>query len=208
MSDTSQNPPSPDEPTTPRSYPPPPQGGYQPGWTPPPSQQPGGVGYPADLLSRFLARLIDYVLLFVVNIFLVSALISGLLMGGNVQPLSVGVAQNYGVNAVSSLLTAAIYLGYFTLMEHNTGRTLGKRIMKLETRGPGGGRPTLQEAVKRNLFTALPALSIIPFVGGYLSSISWLVAVVLIATTISSNPATRQGWHDRFAGGTSVVKIG
>jgi uncharacterized RDD family membrane protein YckC len=148
------------------------------------------------------------VLLFVVNIFLVSALITGLLMGGNVQPLGVGVAQNYGVNAVSSLLTAAIYLGYFTLMEHNTGRTLGKRIMKLETRGPGGGRPTLQEAVKRNLFTALPALSIIPFVGGYLSSISWLVAVVLIATTISSNPATRQGWHDRFAGGTSVVKIG
>ena len=35
-----------------------------------------------------------------------------------------------------------------------------------------------------------------------------VTAAVLIAIGISNDKVNRQGWHDRFAGGTQVWKIG
>jgi len=108
MSDPTQNPPEgndrpPNEPpSTPPPPPPPPpgaQGAYgtgsapppppspgdwqQPGQMPPPGYQgmTGGAGQPADLWPRFAARLIDYVLLTVVNVLLGGVLVAGMLMG-------------------------------------------------------------------------------------------------------------------------------
>lgn len=192
--------------------PPPPPGGWQqPGAMPPPVQgQTGGVGQPADLLPRFVARLIDFVLLGFVNALLVSVVVVGLIMGANS-----GAATGWGMdngagfaaNAVSSVVTAAIYLAYFTLMETNRGQTLGKMIMKLETRGPDGGRPTMEQALRRNAFTAIGVLGAIPFLGLVAGLLS-LAAVIMIAVTISKDTVTRHGWHDNFAGGTTVVRIG
>ncbi|HET6627994.1 MAG TPA: RDD family protein [Nocardioidaceae bacterium] len=202
MSDSTQNP----RPEEPGQYPPG-QGSYQPGMAPPPPMAGApGVGQPADLMNRFLARLIDYVLLFVVNILVVTVVIVGALMGNSGSMM--GSGSSFGASVVSSLLTAAIALGYFAFMESNRGQTVGKMLMKLETRGPGGGRPTMEEALKRNAFTAIGVIGIIPILGWILSPILMLVAVIAIAVTISNNAATRQGWHDQFAGGTSVVKIG
>src|SRR5688572_3840028 len=67
MSDSTQNPPSGD-PGDPGTPPPPPAGPPTGGYMPPapetgPGMANGGVGQPADLLMRFLARLIDFVLL-------------------------------------------------------------------------------------------------------------------------------------------------
>jgi len=178
---------------------------------PPPVQgQTGGVGQPADLLPRFVARLIDFVLLGFVNALLVSVLVVGVIMGSNS-----GAATGWGmdggagfaVNAVSSVVTAAIYLAYFVLMETNRGQTLGKMIMKLETRGPDGGRPTMEQALKRNAFTAIGVLGVIPFLG-LIAGLLSLAAVIMIAVTISRDTVTRHGWHDDFAGGTTVVRIG
>jgi hypothetical protein len=80
-------------------------------------------------------------------------------------------------------------------------------LLKLQTRGPDGGNPTFEQALKRNAFTAIGVLGIIPFMG-FLAGLLSLAAVIMIAVTISNNTATRRGWHDDFAGGTQVVKIG
>ena len=210
MSDSTQNPPPSDEPS---QYPPPPspgEGSYQP--APPPSAQPmgvpAGVGQPADLLNRFLARLIDYVLLAVVNVVFVSVIIAGAIMGSTAGGLGMGAGGSFLVNAVTSVLSAAIALGYFAFMESSRGQTVGKMLVKLETRGPDGGRPSMEQAIKRNAFTAIGVIGLIPVLGWLLSPVLSILAVVMIAVTINNNTVTRQGWHDDFAGGTSVVKIG
>lgn len=65
-------------------------------------------------------------------------------------------------------------------------------------RGPDGGTITLQQSAIRNAFMLL---TIIPFLGGLLAFIAYIV----IAVTINSSP-TKQGKHDEFAGGTQVVE--
>jgi uncharacterized RDD family membrane protein YckC len=215
MSDSTQNPPPegfrppPPAGETPPAEPgpgvqqPPPGQPYpnQPGYGPAPT---GGAGQPADLLMRFLARLIDGILLGIVNGIITAVLVVGI-MGGS-GGYGLGTGGGYAVSAVSSIITAIIYLGYFTLMESRNGQTLGKMLLKLQTRGPGGGTPTTEEAFKRNAWSGLAILGVIPFFG-IVGSLLELAAVIAIAVTISSSP-TKQGWHDKFAGGTQVVKIG
>lgn len=211
MTDSTQNPPPEERPDTPPPGPPPPppgQGSYHPGAAPPPMQAASGIGQPADLWPRFFARAIDFILLAVVNAFIVGFIIVGAVMGSTATGAGFGVGSNFAASAVSSILSAAIALGYFSFMESSTGQTLGKMVLKLETRGPDGGHPTLEQALRRNAWTAIGVIGVLPIIGGVLSGILSLVAVITIAVTISNNTATRQGWHDGFAGGTTVVKIG
>lgn len=202
MSDSTQQPPS----EEPGSYPPEQGGSYQPGMSPPPMQSAPGVGQPADLMARFLARLIDYVLLAFVQVFVVGIIVVGVFMGASTTGF--GAGASFASGAVTAILGAAIALGYFAFMESSRGQTVGKMALKLETRGAAGGRPTMEEAVKRNAFTAIGIIGIIPILGWFLSPLLSLAAVIMIAVTINNNTATRQGWHDQFAGGTSVIKIG
>ena len=101
---------------------------------------------------------------------------------------------------VAGLVWGAIVIGYFALMESTRGQTVGKMLMKLKTEGPDGENPSLEMAIKRNIWLAL---SIIPIIGG----LAQLGAVIYIAVTISQSP-THTGWHDTFAGGTRVIKTG
>ncbi len=203
--------------------PPPPPGGYQ---APPPpagqqapyAQQPpygqqqppyaqqapsySQVGQPADLGTRVLARLIDFVLLGVVTgiIYFIFSLFA-------VRNIWTGQVSFWPF-AVSSLLSAVISLGYFVLMESSRGQTVGKMLLKVKTFGPDGALPTTEEAVKRNAWTALNVLGVIPVVGSTLGGLLMLGAVIYILVTINNNTASRQGWHDTFAGGTTVIKVG
>jgi uncharacterized RDD family membrane protein YckC len=190
--------------------PPPPQEGWeQPGQYPPHATT-GGVGQPADLTPRFVARLLDFILLGFVQAVLVSLVVVGVVMGqnaGGVTGWGMPNGASWAANSVSSLVSAAIALAYFTLMESRRGQTVGKMIMKLETRGPDGGRPTTEQALKRNAFTAIGAIGAIPFVG-FVSGLLSLAAVITIAVTISNDRVRRHGWHDDFAGGTTVFRIG
>jgi uncharacterized RDD family membrane protein YckC len=174
---------------------------------PAPSWPAPGVGQPADLMSRFLARLIDYVLLFVVNMVFVTVVVVGAIMGAATGVSGFG-ARSFGVSAVSAVLGAAIYLAYFAVMESSRGQTVGKMVMKLQTQGPGGQRLTMEQALKRNAWTALGIVGIVPFIGWFVAPLLQLAAPILIAVTISNNATTRQGWHDTFAGGTRVIKVG
>ena len=204
MSDSTQAPPPEEQPT----YPPPSAAADQPPMPPPvgaPMSVPSGIGQPADLMNRFLARLIDYVLLFVVNLVLVVVIVVGALMGANAGAF--GTGGGFAAGAVAAVLQAAIYLGYFAFLESRNGQTIGKMALKLQTQGPAGGAPTMEQAIRRNAWAALGILGLVPIVGGFIGAIGQLVAVIMIAVTINNSP-TRQGWHDDFAGGTKVIKIG
>lgn len=151
----------------------------------------------ADLGIRFAARLIDHVLLAIVVSFLLIPLVIGAMFDD--VGLNSAFGTTFGAGAlVASIISAAIVIGYFAFMESSRGQTIGKMLLKLRTQGPDGANPSLEEAVKRNLFYAL---GIVPFLGG----IAQLAAVIFIAVTIN-NSALHQGWHDDFAGGTKVVR--
>lgn len=148
----------------------------EPGAYPPPTgQEPGG------LLLRFVARIIDGIIVGIVSyalIFLTDTM-------SNIM--------------VTGLFTGLLTFVYFVALEVGTGSTLGKKLLGLSVRGPGGApKPSAQQSAIRNSWTLLP---IIPFVGGLLG----FIAIIVIAVTINGSP-TKQGKHDELAGGTQVVK--
>lgn len=156
-----------------------------------------GVGSPADLGTRFLARLIDGILItIVISVILVPLIIGAIFAGASgFNPFGTGFT---GSGIVTSVLSAAIWVGYFAFMESRNGQTVGKMVMGLKTVGPDGGNPTMEQALKRNGWLAL---AIVPIIGG----LAQLALAIYIAVTINSS-ATNTGWHDEFAGGTSVIR--
>ena len=194
-------PPPPNPYGAPGGYPPPPpQGGYPPpppaGYPPPPNPYgaPGGYpappppgwgvqpgGHPGGLGVRFGARVIDGILV---------GIVAGLLA------LLFNASSNI---MVTGLFSGVLMFGYFVAMEVTQGRTLGKMLLGLSVHGPGGApKPDLKQSAIRNAFTLL---TIVPYVGGLLAFIAYIV----IAVTINGSP-TKQGKHDELAGGTQVVK--
>lgn len=199
MSD--QTPPPPPEQDPAGSAPPPASPYGAP--APPPPAAPTGPR-PGELLDRFLARLIDYVILIVVAAIINTVLLVGVfgLRGG-----ALGMGGSFTFAALSAVITTVIYLGYFAFMESNSGKTVGKMAMKLRVEGENGGKPTLEQAVKRNIWMALPLLGVVPIVGGLIGGLGELVAVILIAVGINNDPVRRQPWTDKFAS-TQVIKEG
>ncbi|MBU3751045.1 MAG: RDD family protein [Mycobacterium sp.] len=173
-------------------YPPQPSAGYPPpptpGYPPVAGYQPGypqiGYGYashPGGLMERWGARIID-----------------GLLVGVLSWLLAFLVGSSSSI-LVTGLFTGVLMFGYFVAMEATQGYTLGKKLLGLSVRGAGGAaKPDFKQSAIRNAWTLLP---VIPYVGGLLG----IIAIIVIAVTISSSP-TKQGKHDELAGGTQVVK--
>ncbi|MGD9958788.1 RDD family protein [Nocardioides sp.] len=160
---------------------------------------PGGLG------ARFSARLIDGVLLLLVNFTVVSLIVRVGFGIGPTEKISADTAA--GIGAVTALVSALIYVGYFTLLESTRGQSVGKMVMRLRTVGPDGGVPTRKEALRRNLFMGYPLLAAIPGIGGLIGLGALLAGGLMIAVGISNDPVRRQGWHDRFAGGTTVIRL-
>jgi len=224
MSDPNQ-PPRPDGPQDPTPPPAPPSGdpyggasagggtsgqpdygqayGQQPGYEQPPGQPAYGLGgeVPGGLLERFLARLIDGILLAIVAgiIEAILAAIFGLSVGG------LGVGGSYAYAAVAAVVGTVINLGYFGYLESSRGQTLGKMALKLHVQTMAGALPTLEQAVRRNIWLAFSLVGVVPFVGGLIGALAELVAVIMIAVGISSDSATRRPWTDKYAE-TRVLK--
>ncbi len=138
-------------------------------------QQPGG------LLLRWLARVIDGILVAIVSYALIF------------------VSDSVSNYFLTGLFTGALTFVYFVLFEVSMGATPGKKLLGLSVHGPAGApKPTAAQSAIRNSWTLLP---IIPFIGGLLG----VVAIIIIAVTINGSP-TKQGKHDELAGGTQVVK--
>jgi uncharacterized RDD family membrane protein YckC len=141
-----------------------------------PYVQPGG------LAQRFLARLIDGI---VVNIV--------------VFVLTLFFFPDYWWS-VTGVFSGVLMFGYFVLLEVTQGASLGKRLLGLKVLGPGGRlKPDFAQSAIRNSFTLL---AVVPYVGPLLAFIAYIV----IAVTINASPC-KQGKHDELAGGTQVIKV-
>ncbi len=154
-----------------------------------------GVGQPGNLADRFVARLIDSVIVGVVGVVLnvVLAFISN---------------SWFLTGFISALVTAALYLGYFGYFESTRGQTIGKQVMKLKVFGPDRvSNPTLEQAIRRNIYMGFGVARVIPILGSVLSGLAGIAAVIVIVVNINNDPQ-RQHWFDKFAGGTQVIKIG
>ena len=138
-------------------------------------------GQPGGLWVRWGARIIDGILVSIVAWVLAAVF---------------GASSNI---MVTGLFSGVLMFGYFVAMEVSQGRTLGKMLLGLSVHGPGGApKPDLKQSAIRNAFTLL---TIVPYVGGLLA----VIAYIVIAVTINNSP-TKQGKHDEMAGGTQVVK--
>ncbi|MEU4415400.1 RDD family protein [Nocardia salmonicida] len=146
----------------------------------------GGV-LPADLGIRLGARVIDGFIigipLFFVNLGISFALLDSPFLAGIVLWIIMGIA----------------YVGYNVGLEVTQGTTIGKKLLGLRVLAPGGAQKLTPEAsLKRNIFLA-------PLVVYCLGGLVTTGLSIYIATTINNDP-NKQGWHDKFAGGTQVVK--
>jgi uncharacterized RDD family membrane protein YckC len=159
---------------------------------------------PAELLDRFLARLIDFVGLIVVNVIINSVIVAAMITSGGASGFGYGGSIG-AYSIVTSIITTILYFGYFTLMESSQGKTVGKMVMKLHVESASGGKPTLEQAAKRNIWLLYPILGILPFLG-IIGSIAALVAIIMIAVQINNDPEHRP-WTDKF-GDTRVIKEG
>ena len=185
-------PPPPDGPP-----PPPPPGGTPPPYSYQPPPLPSSAGQPGDLATRFVAKLIDAVILGV-TIGILSAILG-------LAAFGMGMRSGMGANVVSTLLSTAIALGYYSFMESSRGQTIGKMVLGLQVRNLEGQNPTMEQAIKRNAYVAISLIGILPLIGGFIAGLASLAAVIYIAVTINSDTQWRRGWHDQFAG-TWVVK--
>lgn len=159
--------------------------GPPPAAPPPPHDPTAAAGY-AGLGRRFLGRLLDAIIVGIpVSIVLAIA-------GLPAQTFGLGGVQGWATSAVTALL----WTGYYVVLEGNGGGTVGKRIVGIRVVTADGSDPSYQAAATRNLWLLF---GLIPLIGGLVQ----LIAVIVIAVTIGSNPQHR-GKHDEFAG-TGVV---
>jgi len=170
-----------------------------PPYDPAAAPKPTGIR-PGELLDRFLARLIDGLIVGVVYAVVGLVLIGSLLLGT--------VDSWFITNLVITIVLVGLQLGYFVYLDSTRGQTVGKMLLKLRVLGPQGGLPTVEESLRRNIWLAAGLAAVVPFVGGLLGGVAQLVAVIMIAVGINGDPVNRQAWHDHFAGGTRVVKEG
>jgi len=192
-----------------QQQPPPQQPGPQPPPQAPQAPQPAasGVGQPADLGNRFLAKLIDWILLGVV-LGIVWGIMAALFVGAAVGGIGgIGTGGGFLFGLISTVISTAIVLGYFAFMESSKGQTVGKMLLKMKVQTADGQNPSMEEALKRNAYMGLYLANVIPFVGWIIGSLGLLAANIYIAVTINNDTQGRRGWHDEF-GGTQVIKVG
>jgi uncharacterized RDD family membrane protein YckC len=137
-------------------------------------------GVPAEVGNRFVARLVDGL---VIALVLVPLLVSGIVPGRG--------------TGAAVLVALAGYV-YAAVLDA-TGGTLGKRLLRMTVVDGRGRAPGLGAGATRNLWLLT---SLLPGVVG--QSVAVAVSVVL-AITIAQHPSDL-GWHDRVAG-TAVRRL-
>jgi uncharacterized RDD family membrane protein YckC len=155
---------------------------------PPPAASPppeAGVSGTAGLGGRFGARLLDGLIVGIPASLLLG--LAGIGVGGGLA------LDGWLFGAITSLL----WFGYYVYFESTSGATLGKKLLNLRVVSADGSPPSTEAAAKRNVWMLF---GLVPILGG----IAQLVAVIVIAVTISSG-AHNRGKHDEFAG-TGVLR--
>jgi uncharacterized RDD family membrane protein YckC len=164
---------------------------------------PGGVAL-ADSPNRFIAALIDFIILGVVG-FIINT-ISTSVLGDQLSVFGLVVTTAKYPSLISSLVTVVIMLvisgGYFIYMwSRMNGATIGMRVLKLSVRDAASGGPiTQQQAINRWLLIGAPwALDFFYGWGiGIIISLAVVVWYIYLYVTIAQSPM-RQGFHDKYA---------
>jgi uncharacterized RDD family membrane protein YckC len=165
---------------------------------------PDGYRY-AGAWIRLAALMIDGLVLFVVAFALAMVLGGFLLLAYPTVKIDM---DGWPAGAVAYVVASALLLAWFGGWQAGVGATPGMLALKLRVRDPSGeANPSLRAAVTRNLPQVLVGFSDYSGDEGIdaLLAIVTLVVYVAIGITISSSP-TRQGFHDRLAGWTFVVR--
>jgi uncharacterized RDD family membrane protein YckC len=157
----------------------------------------------ADTPSRFVAYLVDSILLGIVASVITS--VAGVQQTAGQFGQAVDARSSIVVAVVSTAVSAA----YFILFWSGGRRaTLGQMLFKIQVGNAFDGNPlTMNQAVKRwiGLGSFLSLLAVVPAFG--LAALIQLVwSVVLLVTTVSS--PTKQGLHDKFANSAVVRPAG
>lgn len=159
----------------------------------------------AGLGVRALARLIDFVVLAVTNAVLVGVIVVGAVLGKSGGMVPGAGASSILAGMVGALVGALINLAYFGAFESGGRQTIGKMVMKLRVIDAAGRAPSVEQAIRRNIWVAFGIAGVVPIIGGLIGSLAQLAAAVLIAVGVCDAKSGGRGWHDRFAGETVVV---
>ena len=160
-----------------------------PGPNPPPPQRPGAT---ADVGIRLAARVIDWLIVAIPMNIIYTALFW-------VAPWFIALAWDSCCPSPRSPTSC-------TSRRSKKAPPLPRSCSSSKWLAPQGGIPTIDESAKRNSWMLVGVLAWLPvfFLPLFLGFI-WIGLAVSIAVTINSDPRN-QGWHDKFAGGTSVVR--
>lgn len=159
---------------------------------------------------RFAALLIDGIVLFllVAAVLLVGTVGIIVLAPATLDANTLGDLEGWPGGVVVYAIASAVVLCWYAAWQAATGWTPAMRLLQLRVRGAGQrDKPSAPSAVLRNLpfallgsgggVTGIPAFDIAVTLAG-------LVMYGSVGVTISKDPM-RRGWHDRLAGGTTVV---
>ena len=156
----------------------------------------------SDTPSRFVAYVIDAILLGIV-----SSVITGAL--GTPASFSPTGEIQYTVTTgdiIATILSVAVSAIYFVGFWSGGRRaTLGQMLLKIQVGNAFDGKPlSVEQAVKRwiGLGEFLSAFAITVAAAGVVTGIGLLWSIVLLITTATS--PTKQGLHDRFANSAVV----
>ncbi|MBT0567395.1 RDD family protein [Williamsia sp. CHRR-6] len=145
---------------------------------------------------RLVARIIDSIIVYIPT-FIISFAAGVGVYASNGSGVSVGLV------IALSLVLAVAASAYYVLMEAKTGSTVGKKVLGLKVVGPAGGNPSISQAALR--FLPLFLAGLVTGVLGILGFLVTLAVYIALGVTISQSPS-KQGFHDRMAGGTQVVR--
>jgi uncharacterized RDD family membrane protein YckC len=134
----------------------------------------------ASIGDRAIARLIDFVIYFIIGAIVNSIALA--IIFSDTSTFSTGPLY------FSGFIVLVIYGIYEVLMVSSSGQTLGKKVTKSKILDQRNGQiPDTSEALKRFIF---------PF---GLLFVCFIAGVVVFLSPMFDNSGRRQGWHDKWA---------
>lgn len=172
---------------------------------------PSGYRYAGPWI-RLLALTIDGILLFAI-VYVLFLVLGGALVLAFPAAESVMATVNlnkWPAGLVAYVVLSLVMLAWYGGWQSGIGATPGMLACKLRVRDPNGqDNPSLRAAVIRNSPQALAGFGELTGNEGIdlVLGVVGFVVFAAIGITISNSPE-RQGFHDRLAGGTYVVRRG
>jgi uncharacterized RDD family membrane protein YckC len=163
-----------------------------PGWGHDPT--PGTAVRAASVGKRVGAFIIDGFIVGIVNLVLLS------LTGLNTRIVEATLAgrPTMGLVLMTSLLSTALAVAYFVVLEGTSGQTLAKRMLGIKVVAADGSPADMQAALKRR---APILIGIVPRFG----SLLWIAALLGMLITAIQDEVEHRGFHDKW-GGTKVIE--